>query len=128
MSFFFRHIQHLVRYFAILGILVFVAYWMQAAGGVSLALIGPIIYLAHILKSAISVHVSALPDSAQVNDFGFLLPLCVVYYTLIGFQIKQLWNESGIARTLTLVTLMGFLVFIHFFAWKNLTGYFLPNA
>ena len=63
-----------------------------------------------------------------MNDFGFLLPLSILYYTLIGFQIKQLWNESGVARTLTLITLVGFLIFIHVFAWKNISGYFQPNA
>jgi len=128
MSFLFRHVQHLTRYFALLGLAVFALYYTGIAPKIILPLIGPVLYLAHTIKSAISSNIAALPDNEKVKMFGFLLPVTFVYYTLVGFQIKQLWNESGIARTLTLLTLLGFLVFIHFFAWHNLAAYTLPNA
>lgn len=124
MSFLFRHIQHLARYFAVLGLLVFGLYHSNHAPAAALALIGPPIYLAHIFKSALaSGKLIEIPDTEAITMYGFLLPVTFIYYTLVGFQIKQLWNESGIARTLTLVVLLGFLGFIHFFAWHNLKAY-----
>ena len=128
MSFLFRHVQHLTRYFALLGLVFFGLYYTGIATKIILPLLGPVLYLTHTIKSAIASNIHSLPDNNKVNMFGFLLPVTFVYYTLVGFQIKQLWNESGIARTLTLVTLLGFLVFIHFFAWFNLIGYTVPNA
>jgi hypothetical protein len=45
---------------------------------------------------------------------------------VIGFQLKQLWNERGSIRFVSLGALILFLLYMHYIAWKNLSLYFIP--
>ena len=123
MFFLLRQVRHLTRYFAVLGVLVFGLYWTNGQHSVALLLIGPPIFLANFIKSALSGLIE-VNWTNSIQDFGVLLPVTLLYYTILGFLIKKLWNERGFARSITLAALLGFLVFIHFMAWKTLTAYF----
>ncbi|MDP3921429.1 MAG: hypothetical protein Q8R76_11560 [Candidatus Omnitrophota bacterium] len=122
-----KKIGHLTRYFALIGIIAFLLFWVGISSKLSLIVIGPVIYLAYWIKSFISSSLFKIPASERINDFVFLLPLVIVYFAFVGFQLKQLWNEKGAVRFLSLIALSVFLVFVHFTAWKNLTAFYLLN-
>lgn len=127
MFFLLRQIRHLTRYFFILGGLAFYLHYRNSAPDFSLILMGPSIYLAYFLKLYAGTFFKNLPSTPEMNDFGYLLPVTLFYFTLLGFLFKQLWNERGFIRTLTLIALTGFLGFIHFLSWQMLSGYSTPN-
>ena len=118
-----KRINHLIRYFIPLGCSVFFGYWRGLNDSLFLFLIGPVLYLAASLRSAISGYIAEVPFNSGMNNFGLLLPLSAAYFGLLGFLFKQLGNERGFIRLLSLVVLFGFLAFIHYTAWKNLLGY-----
>ena len=125
MSILLRHIRHLARYFALLGAAVFALHWFGIAEKIVLIFIGPPIYLAYLLKSGAESYIE-IQNTPANNHFFFLLPVTVVYYTLIGFLVKQIWNERGWIQRITFMALFTFLVFIHYGAWEWLSGYFQP--
>jgi hypothetical protein len=117
-------IPHLIRYFILIGAVVFFGYLNHWQDFLFLIFIGPVLYLADNLHNLFSGIVE-IPSTFNINFYGFLLPLSVIYYSFLGFLIKQLFNERGSIRLLSIFALFGFLIFIHYFAWKNLTGYSL---
>lgn len=116
-------IHHLIRYFFILGILAFVAYFKRWNDELALIPMGPPLYLTEALESFISPMVG-FPRTQTFIYYAFLLPLTILYYSLIGFQIKQLWNERGPIKIISLVALIAFIGYIHYTAWKNLSVIF----
>lgn len=127
MFFLLRQFRHLTRYFFILGGLAFYLHYRNSVPEYSLILMGPPIYLAYFLKIYAGSFLKSLPSTPEMNDFGYLLPVTLCYFTLLGFFFKQLWNERGPVRTLTLIALTGFIGFIHFLAWQILSGYAVAN-
>lgn len=117
-------IHHLIRYFFIFGILAFVAFIKKWNDDLSLIPMGPPLYLTENAEKLISPSLG-LPRTQNFIYFAFLLPLTIVYFSLLGFQIKQLWNERGPIKYISLAALLGFIFYIHFAAWKNLSGYFV---
>ena len=128
MRFLFKQFHHLIRYFLIIGLLVFFGYikhWgVHWHFDFFLVLIGPALYTADQLKNLITTYVRSLPNQKDWNYYAFLLPTTVLYFCLVGFQLKKLWNERGKIRILSILALIFFLVYIHNLAWKNLTNYF----
>ncbi len=123
-----KKIHHLIRYFIIIGLIVFFGYIKHWHDDVFLILIGPVLYLTYTVKKGI-LSVISLPESEILNFYGLLLPFCVLYFGLIGFQLKQLWNERGKIRFLSLFALIAFIAYLHYTSWKNLSGYlFAPAA
>lgn len=123
-----KKIHHLIRYFVLIGLVAFAFYWMFNDTDFSLMFTGPAIYLAYWLKQLIAPVFGGLPSSSILNDFVFLLPVTIVYFGFIGFQLKQLWNERGIIRTVSLIALILFLIYIHYKAFDNLLGYYSSPA
>lgn len=117
-------IHHLIRYFILLGIVVFVGYFKELDNRIFLIFITPPIYLAHGLKTIIS-KTFPISSSNDVNMYFFLLPVTLLYFGLIGFQLKQLWNERGTIKIAILFIFLGFLFYIHYVAWKNVMTYFV---
>lgn len=128
MTFRLKKIHHLIRYFLLLGAGVFVGYLQRWNEDLTLLFIGPPLYLAYSLKKIIASYAGPLPPSQAVNHYAFLLPITLVYFGLIGFQLKQLYNERGFIRTLSLFALAGFLIYIHYMTWEYLLGFFTPDA
>lgn len=123
MSKFLGQIHHLIRYFFVLGVISFVAYVKRWSDAVSLFIMGPPLYLSHGLKKILKDYVN-LPDTQTINYYAFLLPITVIYFSLMGFQLKQLWNETGKIRFISLFALIAFIAYIHYKAWGNLSAYF----
>ena len=116
-----KKIHHLIRYFLLLGLLAFIAFNLKWNYDFVLVVMGPPIYVAYGLKKVMMDYVWKIPASAVINSYAFLLPITLVYFGLIGFQFKQLWNERGTIRTFSLLAFIAFLVYIHFAAWHKLT-------
>jgi hypothetical protein len=116
-------IHHLIRYFFLIGVLSFVAYIKRWSDDASLIIMGPPLYLTYGLNTLISGFIS-LPSSQNFIYYTILMPVTIIYYSFIGFLIKQLWNEKGPIRFISLFALIGFLLYIHHTTWKNLSAYF----
>lgn len=116
-------IHHLIRYFFLFGILAFVAYLKRWSDDASLVLMGPPLYMTYGLKNVIGSFVP-LPSSQNVTYYAILLPITILYFSFIGFMMKQLWNEKGPVRFISLFALIVFLAYIHYVTWKNLSAYF----
>jgi hypothetical protein len=127
MSFVFKRVHHLIRYFVILGVFTFVGYVMRWHDNTFMALSGPPIYLANHLKKLILSYFSTIPQTETLDIYFLLMPVTLGYYTLAGFLTKQLWNEKGFIRSFSLVAFMGFLVYIHLKTFNDLSAYFTPN-
>ena len=124
MSISLKKIHHLIRYFVLIGIIVFIAYIKHWQDDIFLILIGPSIFLAYNARQTIGSLIT-LPDSEMVNYLAFLMPLCLLYFGLLGFQLKQLWNERGKIRFLSLFAMIVFILYVHYASWKNLAPYFI---
>jgi len=122
MLIFHRRIPFLGRFIALLGVAAFVLYWMDINTTAALVLTGPPIYLAYFAKNLIGASIAGA-DSQSAKDFGFMLPATLLYYAALGFLVRQLLNERGIIKIVTIIALVGFLVFIHFMTWQRLSGY-----
>ena len=117
-----KKILHLVRYFVFIGIGAFIGY-IRDIHDAFLVPMGPSIYLAYYLKKATSLVVGKMTFSQDMDFYIFLLPVSVLYWVIIGFQFKQLINEKGLIRIISLVGLIGFLIYIHFLSYKNLSAF-----
>jgi hypothetical protein len=122
-----KKIHHLIRYFIVFATITFIGYIKQLNDDIFLFLIGPPLYIAHTLKSLISENIVSLPNTDVVNDFFFLLPVCLIYFGFIGFQLKQLWNERGKIRFVILLSFIIFIVYVHMSAAKALAIYLAPG-
>ncbi len=128
MKFQLKKIHHLIRYFLFFGIIAFIGYIQKWANGVFLPLLGPPLYMASGLKKLFVSYIWPLSSSKQINEYGFLLPMTLFYFGFLGFQLKQLWNERGKVRFLSIFIFILFLVYVHFSAWKYIAGYFVPSS
>lgn len=125
MFFFQRRIAHLARYFFFLSILIFVFYWLRINDSAALVFIGPCIYLGYFVESLLDSSID-INHTETLKDFAFVLPVTLVYFTALGFLLKQLLNERGFLKIVTVLTLIGFVGFIHVMAWQKLTAYVVP--
>jgi hypothetical protein len=119
-------IHHLIRYFLVLAVVSTMGYINHWQDNVFLFLVGPVLYLCVPLRNFVESIFGSIPFSQTINQFGFILPVLLVYYGLIGFQLKQLWNEQGLIRIVSLMALIGFLAYIHYKSWTNLTAFMTP--
>ena len=117
-----KKIHHLIRYFLVFAAVIFIGYIKELQDDIFLLLIGPPLYIAHTLKSLIN-SIITLPNTETVNNYFFLLPVCLLYFGFIGFQLKQLWNERGKVRFVILFSFIGFIVYVHLTAAKSLAVY-----
>ncbi len=118
-----KKIHHLIRYFVFLAIGAFAGYVREINNEIFLIFVGPCVYLAQKLKSVFSSLLGTIHLSHSMSLYVFLLPVMLIYYALIGFMLKQLWNERGKIRYISVTVFSGFLVYIHYLAWKNLMAY-----
>lgn len=124
MAFSFNKIHHLIRYFLLLALVFFVAYIKEWSDAIFFPIMGPPIYLAYYLKSFINPFIEFLEiNPIHMNQFGYLLPVTLVYFGLVGFFFKQLWNEHGFFKVVSLIALSGFLVYVHYLSGDILLKY-----
>ncbi len=122
-----KKIPHLIRYFFFVGVITFVGYIKDVQQEIFLALCAPCIFIAHAIYAFVGSQLSTLPNTETVKYFFFLLPVCLIYYSLMGFQLKQLWNERGLIRWVILVVFVSFALYIHFISYQKLAGYLVPG-
>lgn len=118
-----KKIHHLIRYFLFLGIGAFVGYVREINTQVFLIFTGPCIYLSHKVKGLLAPVLGSANFSREMMLYVYLMPVTLLYYGVLGFMLKQLWNERGKIRFISMAGLVGFLLYIHYLSWKNLTAY-----
>ncbi|MBN1689135.1 MAG: hypothetical protein JW893_08550 [Candidatus Omnitrophica bacterium] len=120
----FKAPSRVIRYFVLAGVIFFVAFVMRWFGKANLALMGPPIFLAYGIEKLFGPYVSVMTSRENLREYFYLLPLTITYYGLVGFFLKQLLQESGKVGLLSLLAFIGFVIYIHYQSWLNLTGYF----
>ena len=118
-----KKIHHLIRYFFLFGIITFAGYTKNLQHEVFLFFAGPCLFIAYTLYAFLTSEITFFPKTDAVKYFGFLLPICFLYYGFIGFQLKQLWNERGIMRWIILIIFIVFILYIHIAAFQKLSGF-----
>ncbi|MCB9799952.1 MAG: hypothetical protein H6757_04255 [Candidatus Omnitrophica bacterium] len=112
-----------LRYFVLFAILSFSGYLYFESHPVFFILLGPPIYLA----SYALMRVESLTHLTLKNvDFIFLLPITIIYFTVVGLQIKQLLQHRSLFYILSLLALVLFILGLHYLAWTHLTRYITP--
>ena len=114
-----------MRYFLVIGLGVFLAYWRGLMEEWILLFMGPILYLASLIKNLFG-KVLSLETGSRATYFGLILPMTLLYFGLISFFLKKLWAERGLIKVISILGLAGFLGYIHYTAWMSLQGYFHP--
>lgn len=117
-----KRIKHLARYFGLLAMLSLVTYY-QTHFFYLLALLGPSFFLTSWLRSHSLPVIDWIPNEPFYNNFLLLLPVTVIYFGLVGFQLKNLINERGKIRILSILIFLGFLFYIHAVAFQELALY-----
>lgn len=114
----------IVRYFFSAAILSFAAYNYTEGHLFFLVLLGPPIHLANLivtfLESKLGLHLTGI-------DLSVLLPCTLIYFCFVGFLIKKLLQEKPLQRYVSLAGLLGFLFYIHYLAWRDLSAYLAGN-
>jgi len=119
-----HRIHHLARYFGVLALLTFSGYqFLPDLSYFFLPLLGPPLYLTALLRGRLGFLEAAIPNNYFVNTFLLFFPLTVVYFGLIGFQIKNIINERGRLGLVMLIVFLAFLGYIHFLAFRELSLY-----
>ena len=79
----------LLVFLVLLGVVVFFGYVNHWQDEVFLILIGPVLYLAQAIKSLL-LALFAFPSSPTITFYVFLMPFTLLYFSFLGFLIKQL--------------------------------------
>lgn len=117
-----KRIKHLARYFGILAVLCFTGY--KFSNSLSfLALLGPPLFLVYWLRVHAGMITQWIPNTPLFNDFFLFFPITVIYFELVGFQIKNFLNERGFIRLLGLTALFVFLIYIHTVSFQEIALY-----
>ncbi|MCM8775177.1 MAG: hypothetical protein NC930_02315 [Candidatus Omnitrophica bacterium] len=119
-------IHHAIRYFLLLAVFSLISYLFDLYPDIGLVLIGPSIYISYWLKTILLRFIGSLIGG--ISNLVYLIPTTLIYFGCTGFLLKELWNERGAVRFLSVFALLAFLIYVHFLAWKNLTDYFIANA
>ena len=118
-----KRVKHLARYFGFLSILCMVGYNTPAYSLYFLASLGPAIFIVYLIRTFGGMVNSFIPNEPFFNYFALLYPVTFLYFGLVGFQLKNIVNERGKIRVLTLLAFIGFVIYIHYFAFKELSLY-----
>lgn len=117
-----KKIKHLSRYFGILGFLCLLGYAYTPFSRLFLMTIGPAFYITYWFRQYAGFLSSIIPNEPVFNNL-LLLFWTLIYFGLMGFQLKNILNEKGKMRFLILVAFFGFLIYIHYSAFKELDLY-----
>lgn len=116
-------VNHLARYFGVLALVVFAGYQFLGLPYLFLPLVGPPLYLTALLRGRFRFLEVVIPNNFFVNTFLLFFPLTLIYFGLIGFQIKNIVNERGRLGLVMLIVFLAFLGYVHFLAFRELSLY-----
>lgn len=119
-----KKIKHLARYFGVLGVLILVGYFYSSFSNYFLIILGPAFFLAYWLRTfgPVTMITSFIPNEPLYNNL-LIIFTTIVYFGLLGFQLKNILNERGKIRLVILLVFFGFLFHIHRLAFKELSLY-----
>lgn len=125
MAFFFsrKRIQHLARYFGLAGLICLVGYEVSPLSQFFLVFLGPSFFLVAWIRTHIPFLANLIPNEPFFNNFFLLFPAAVLYFGLIGFQLKNIINETGRIRLFILLLFVGLLIYIHYLAFQEISLY-----
>lgn len=106
----------------VIGILSLLAYGTAWNTNVCAFLSGPVFYLSYWTKSFLGRYL----DTAAVPNEIFFISMTILYFGIIGFMLKELWNERGVIRYGSILAFSLFLLYLHYKSWQVLTAYFIP--
>lgn len=118
-----KRIKHLARYFGVAALACFASYQIGLFSHLFLLFLGPPFFLSAWLRMHGGAFVQWIPDSPFFNRFFLVLPLTLLYFGLAGFQLKNILNERGRLRLLSLILFLGFLLYLHYAAFQELSLY-----
>jgi len=122
-----KRIKHLARHFGILGFLILLGYGYTPYSYYFLILLGPAFFLAYWLRTYGAAVTSYIPHEPLYNNL-LILFTTLVYFGLLGFQLKSILNERGKIRLLLLLVLFGFLFYIHRMSFQELSLYWSESG
>lgn len=122
-----KRIKHLARYFGVLALLIYFGYYYTNSHYL-LVLLGPIFFIAYWLKTQGVAFLAMLPNEPFFNNYFLLLPITIIYFGLVGFQFKNLINERGKIRLISILVFIAFLVYIHYLSFQELHLYWEGSA
>lgn len=93
-----------------------------------LAFLGPPFFLVYGLRIHVGLMVNWIPNTPFFNDFFLFFPATIIYFGLVGFQIKNFLNEKGFIRLLGLAALLAFVIYIHMASLKEIALYWEGSA
>ena len=119
-----KKIKHLSRYFGILGILFLAGYGYTGFSYYFLIALGPAFFLAYWLRTfaPLTIVTSYIPNEPLYNNL-LIIFTTIIYFGLLGFQLKNILNERGKIRLLILLIFFGFMFHIHRLSFKELSLY-----
>lgn len=118
-----KKIKHLARYFGIVGLLCILAYAFMPSVNLFLIPLGPPFFVVYWLRVHAGLLTAVIPNQPFYNHLFLILPITVVYFGLVGFQIKNILNERGKIRLLIMAAFVGFLIYLHYVAFQELSLY-----
>lgn len=122
-----KHIRHLGRYFAILSVLLFFGYHSSNSIYLLIAL-GPTYFMVPWLRFHGGFILSLIPNEPEYNHYLLLLPATLGYFGLVGFLLKNLINERGLIRLVSLMVFLAFLGYIHYMSYREISLYFVEST
>ena len=117
-----KRIKHLARYFGVLAMALLVSYDLTLHP-VLLFFLSPGFFLAYWFRVKGGVLTAWIPQTHAIDQFALFFPLTLIYFGLIGFQLKNLINERGKLRVISTFIFLAFLSYIHWTAFKELNRY-----
>ena len=118
-----KKIQHLARYFGLLGLICLIGYGIPLFSYFFLIPLGPPIFLSVWLRTHIHLLGNLIPNEPFFNNLFLLFPVTIVYFGFTGFQLKNIVNETGRMRLFILIVFIGFLIYIHYLAFQEVSLY-----
>lgn len=123
-----KRIKHLARYFGIIGFICLAAYSFTRFGDYFLPLLSPPIFLSYWLRIYGRVVTSFIPNEPLYNNLFLIFPATIIYFGLVGFEIKNIINERGKIRLMIAAAFIAFLAYIHYLSYKEIRLYLAKPA
>ncbi len=118
-----KRVHHMARYFGILALVCLFGYSFLGLAYPMLLFLGPSLFLTYLLRTQVNFLFGWIPNIPLFNQLLFFYPLTIIYFGLVGFQLKNIINERGKIRIVILIIFVGFLVYIHSTAFKEIALY-----
>lgn len=121
-----KRIKHLARYFGVVGFFCLAGYGFTDYSYYFLSVLAPSFFLVYWLRTYGAALTSILPHEPLYNNL-LLVFAALIYFGLVGFQLKNILNERGKIRLIILAAFLGFLFYIHRLSFSELSLYW-PEA